>query len=72
MRGNHHHRARETKFNNAYLSSGDWRGLTFSHHEYGRRSPPIDERLPPWKGAAEIGSDITYSLIETTSDGTGQ
>jgi hypothetical protein len=72
VRGNHHHRARETKFDNAYLSRGDWRDLTVAHHEYGRRSPTINERLPRWKGTTEIRSDITSGLIQTTGDKSGQ
>jgi len=70
--GNHHHRARKAKLDDAYFSSGDWRNLTFSHHKNGRRSPTVNERLSPWKGTAEFSSDITGSLIEIVGDGSGQ
>lgn len=70
--GDHYHRARETEFDDAHLVSGDGRDLAVTHHEYGGRSPTVDERLPPGKRATEVGGALASGRIKTTGDGAGQ
>ena len=72
VRSDHHHRARQTEFDDPHLCGKHWCDLAVAHHEHGRRGSPVDESLTTRKRAAEIGGGLACSHIITARDRASQ
>jgi hypothetical protein len=68
----HHHRARQTEFDDPHLAGRNRRDLTVTHHEYSRPGTTIHESLTARKGATEIGGSLACGGIETAGNGAGE